>query len=172
MFTQKSETEADQVIGQQGDIYTIGNGIEAEDNANSSPPSAPRPLTATSSNGPPEQLGISQIEQQMGFDETPEWHACLTPVQRLGASLTFTILALVVFATAFVAFHLYHSMPAPPDLTGPDAKDRLDNYIALRHVVMDEATKTYSLLITTSLLPLLTGLTGAMIGSHMKPPNS
>lgn len=172
MFTQKSETEADQVTDRQGDICTVGNGVEAEDNASSSPPSAPRPLADATSKESPEQLSISQIQQQMGFDETPDWQASLTPIQRLGASLTFTILALVVFTTAFVGFQLYHSMPAPPDLTGPDAKDRLDNYIALRHVVMDEATKTYSLLITTSLLPLLTGLIGALIGSHMKPPKS
>ncbi len=116
----------------------------------------------------PNPLTVSEMMRRMGVDDSPPWQVTLTPVQKLGAGFAFVLLLLIGVGTVLTAIQLYHDLIPLPNLSGSDAKAHLDNYVALRQMAVDNATKTYDLF-TRPLWPLLTGIIGILIGNHHKP---
>jgi hypothetical protein len=83
----------------------------------------------------------------------------------LAAFVTLLSLALI-----FIAVQWILRSPTPPTIAGQDSNTVIASYRAISDVSMDQTNKIFDLFITRTLLPILTGILGILIGRSLNKP--
>ncbi len=87
----------------------------------------------------------------------------LTPTQEAGMKLALWVGIVILMVIGFVCVDWVCTIPPRPALGA--TRDIIDNYKDLRSAATDDASKLFTLVVLTSLLPVFTAILGYIFGS-------
>lgn len=102
--------------------------------------------------------------------EVPGDQLELTGLQRAGLKLALGVGGVGAVALVFLGFLWVTTIPAPPmipvDATSSARAAALADYTAINQLAVDRVTTLFGLVITTTLLPVFTGILGYIFGTR------